>query len=162
MGSLAFITIGVFLIVSTKVKHTLVIKRPVEEIFAFLTVPENMPKWADSVKESVQTSEGEPNVGTTCHVVSKAMGMTVNQDFVVTEHEANRLYSVKTTSGPFPMKMAYTLEPVEDGTRVHVESEADLKGVISVAGPILNRLGQKKLEEDHKNLKKLLESGIAV
>ncbi len=144
---------------ATRVEHTLIINRPVEEVFAFLTVPENMPKWAESVKEAVQTSEGEPSIGTTCHVTSKSMGMTVNQDFVVTQFVTDRIYSVKTTSGPFPMTMTHTLEPVEGGTRICVESVAALKGLVSIAGPVLSLMGQKMLEVYHAKLKRLLESG---
>ncbi len=135
------------------------IERPIGEVFEFLTKPDNITRWAEAVREAVLTSEGPIAVGATGRTRSRAMGIEVEQDFVVTEYEPNHKYTAKSTSGPFPMMTSYTLEEVEGGVRLHVESEAELGGFIKMAGPILNRIGQKRLESDHKNLKRLLESG---
>ena len=142
----------------TRIEHTIVVNRPVEEVFAFMERPENMPRWAESVVEAEQTSPGPVGAGTTCRLRSKAMGRRLDQNFVATEYEPNRVYATKTTSGPFPMEVKYTVEPVDGGTMLHVASSADLSGFLRLAGPVLNRMGQRQIRADHANLKKLLES----
>ena len=67
------------------------------EVFAYLSKPENMPKWAEATLDAAQTSQGPVDVGTTCYVVNKAMGMQVNLDFVVTEFEPGPRIRIRTT-----------------------------------------------------------------
>jgi uncharacterized protein YndB with AHSA1/START domain len=142
----------------TKFEFTVVINRPVEDVFEFLSRAENMPRWAENVIEAVQTSEGRVDVGTTCHVVTKGMGMQVKQDFVVTECQQNRLYAAKSTSGPVQVENRYILEADNGGTKLYAYSSADLGGFMGLAGPLLNRKLKKQFETDHTNLKRLLES----
>lgn len=149
---------GIEIVGTTRVEHTIEINRPVEEVFAFLEKPENMPLWANSVVEATQTSSGPVAQGTTCHIVNRAMGRRMDMNFVVTEYERNSIYASKTTSGPFPMQMRYTVETVDGGTKLNVVSEVDLSGFMGLAGPIVKRMAQKQVEGDHANLKALLES----
>ena len=144
--------------VAIRVEHTLVINRPVEEVFALVTDVESFPRWTESIIEAVKTSEGPVELGTTCRIVNKAMGRQLDHSFVVTQYELNKVYAVKSTAGPFPMEMCYTVESVEGGTRLHVESEADPRGAMRLAGPMLNRMLKKQITADHANLKALLES----
>ena len=139
-------------------EYTVTINKPISEVFAFVSRPENMPKWAQNVTEAIQTSEGPVQVGTTCSVVSKAMGKQLDQDFVVTEYEPDRVYAAKTTVSPFPMETRYTLKAVDGGTIVHAETSAELGGFMKMAGPLLAVMLKKQFKADHEALKKLLES----
>lgn len=142
----------------TKIEHTLVIKRPIEEVFAYIVEVGNYPSWAEKIVEARQTSEGPVEAGTTCYVVNQSMGKKLKHDFVVSEYELNKKYIAKSTSGPFPMELGYTVEPVDGGTKVQVVSQAELRGLFKMAGPLLNRMLRKQIEADHANLKTLLES----
>jgi uncharacterized protein YndB with AHSA1/START domain len=46
-------------------ENTVIIQRPVEEVFAFLADFENLPKWNDAIVETTKTSPGPVAVGTT-------------------------------------------------------------------------------------------------
>ena len=46
-------------------EHTVVIDRPIEEVFAFVTDPDNVSLWQSTSLETEQTSEGPVGVGTT-------------------------------------------------------------------------------------------------
>ncbi len=96
----------------TKIEHTVVINRPIAEIFTFLSKAENMPRWAKYITDAAQTSDGAVDVGTTCYVVSKMMGMQVKQDFTVTECVPDSVYAAKSTSGPVPMESRYRFRHV--------------------------------------------------
>ena len=139
-------------------EYSVVIDRPIAEVFEFLSKAENMPRWAKYIADAAQTSEGPVDVGTTCYVVSKMMGMQVKQDFTVTECIPDRVYAAKSTSGPVPMESRYVLEEASGGTEVHVSVTTDLSGIMKMAGPLLIRKLRKQMREDHENLKRYLES----
>ena len=68
------------------------VDRPIDEVFAFLSDFENIPKWNYYVIEVRQLSEGPIAIGTTYHQVRK----TDEQEFHITEFETNRTVAVKT------------------------------------------------------------------
>ena len=145
----------------TKIELSVVINRPVAEVFAFIAKADNMPRWAKYIADAAQTSEGPVDVGTTCYVVSKMMGMEMKQDFTVTECIPDRVYAARSTSGPVPMESRYVLEEASGGTQVHVSVTTDLSGFMKMAGPLLIRRLRKQMREDHENLKLYMESGRA-
>ena len=142
----------------SEIELTVVINRPVAEVFAFIARAENMPRWAKYITDAAQTSEGAVDVGTTCYVVSKMMGMNVKQNFTVTECIPDRVYAAKSTSGPVPMESRYVLEEASGATELHVSVTTDLSGVMKMAGPLLIRKLRKQMREDHESLKRFLES----
>lgn len=47
-----------------KIEHSVVINRPVAEVFAYVTRPENTPRWQSGMLASQQISDGAMGVGT--------------------------------------------------------------------------------------------------
>jgi uncharacterized protein YndB with AHSA1/START domain len=82
-----------------KVEGTVVINRPIEEVFKFLTTPGSSAQWQGMVLESKQTSEGPVGVGTTGQSASQFLGRRMESTWEVTEHELNRKTAYKSTSG---------------------------------------------------------------
>lgn len=141
-----------------KVEGTVVINRPIEEVFAFLTNPDNSSLWQGMVLEAKQTSEGPVGVGTTGQVVGQFLGRRMESTWEVTEFELNRKATLKTTSGPIPYMNSATLEPVEEGTKVTLVAEYEVGGFFKLAEPILARMAQRQAETDYANLKDLVEA----
>ena len=141
-----------------QLETTITIERPVDEVLAYVTVVENTTQWTESTVEAVQTSEGPVGAGSTCRIVSQAMGQRFTHEFEVTDFQPAKRYAVQSTDGPFPLSMTYTFEVVEGGTRLRVVSEADLGGLMSIAGALISGAAQKQMETDHRNLKRVLES----
>jgi uncharacterized protein YndB with AHSA1/START domain len=141
-----------------KVKGTVVINRPIEEVFAFLTNPDKAPQWQGLILESKQTSEGKVDMGTTGQVVSQFLGRRIESTWEVTEYELNRKASFKTTSGPFPYTNSATLESVDEGTEVTLMAEYEVGGFFKLAEPIVARMAQRQADTDYANLKDLIEA----
>lgn len=141
-----------------KVEGTVVINRPIEEVFAFLTNPDNSSLWQGMVLEAKQTSEGPVGVGTMGQVVGQFLGRRMESTWEVTEFELNRKATLKTTSGPIPYMNSATLEPVEEGTKVTLVAEYEVGGYFKLAEPILARMAQRQAETDYANLKDLVEA----
>ncbi|MCH7585466.1 MAG: SRPBCC family protein [Acidobacteria bacterium] len=141
-----------------RLEHSVVIDRPVEEVFAFITNPENDLRWERRVVESTHTSEGPMGVGTTGRKVRRFLSLRLANNYELTAFEPNRKLAAKTTYGPIPFEWTATLEAVEGGTRVTFVAEGKPSGIFKLAGPILARVGQGGLEHDSASLKKVLET----
>jgi uncharacterized membrane protein len=144
-----------------KVETTVTIERPISEVLEYVTKVENTARWTENTVKAVQTSEGPIGEGSTCRVVSQAMGKQFTHEFEVTEYQPGVRYAVRSTNGPLPICMIYTVNEVEKGTKLHVVTEADLGGLMSMAGAIIRRMAQKQIETDHRKLKRILESSTS-
>ena len=142
----------------TKIENSVVIKRPIEEVFAFMANPENTPLWAGVVREVKLTSEGPIGVGTTYNTVIDLMGRRIESKNEVTEYEPNSKSSTKTTSGPMPLETSMTLKAVEGGTEVTNSAKLEGAGVFKLAEPIFARMANRQVETDFANVKDLLEA----
>ena len=109
--------------------------------------------------ESRKTSEGPVGVGSTSSQVIQFLGRRLESSFEVTEYEQDRKLGFKTTSGPIPMEGGYSLESSVGGTKLDFKIQGDSGGFFKLAEPILARMVQRQIENDHDNLKDLLEAG---
>ena len=141
-----------------KLEVSVVIRRPVEEVFSFLVNPANFTKWESGITESNQISECPIGVGTTMREVGSFLGRKVETILKFTEYEPNRKFSMASTSGSIPMQGTYTFDPVEGGTKVTMIGEAQFRGFFKLIEPIYIFMGKRQLEADHKKLKNLLEA----
>jgi uncharacterized protein YndB with AHSA1/START domain len=141
-----------------RVEKIVVIKRPIEEVFAYVANPENAEQWAGPVTESKQTSEGPVGVGTTSTRVTEFLGRKSENTYEVTEYEPNRKFAEKTTSGSLQSTELITFESVDGGTKVTVAGEVEASGFIKMAEPLFARMAKRQLETDISNLKDILEA----
>jgi uncharacterized membrane protein len=142
-----------------KLEVSVVIKRPVEEVFSFVSNPDNESLWSSGLVESSQISEGPVGVGTRMKEVNRILGKRIEHIYEITEYEPNRGYSCKSISGPFPWRGAYTFEPVRGGTRVTMTGEFQgLSRVFKLAEPLIIRIGKRQYQADFDNLRDLMEA----
>jgi uncharacterized membrane protein len=141
-----------------KLEISSVINRPVEEVFAFVSNYENLPKWNSLSSEVKKTSEGPIGVGTTYRTVVKFLGQRIEGETEVTEYEPNRSIAHKAKSGPFPVENRTTFERVEGGTQVSFITEAEPGGFFKLAEPLLVSMLKRQFEGDFANLKDLMEA----
>jgi len=142
-------------------KISIEIKRPIDDVIAFVDDCRNDPIWQTSVLDSIQKTEGEPKEGTIYHVKEKFLGRVIEQDWVVTERNADGSYwAAKSTTGPFPMDTSMKFEATEQGTRVIRTLHVKVGRFFKVATPVVGHIAKRELEMDFANLKELLEAGI--
>lgn len=138
---------------------SVVIDRPVEDVFAVMTDPERQPEWSSATQEAKQISPGPTGVGSRARFVAKFLGRRIENESEVTEFEPNRRFTAETKSGPFPFRIAMTFTPVGPGTRVDLSIEAEPGGFFKVAEPLFVTLGKRQFENDLATLKDLMEAG---
>ena len=141
-----------------KNENSVEINKPIEEVFEYVTNIDNLPLWAGPVTEAKQTSEGQVGVGTTQTQVAQLLGRRIESSLEVTEYEPNKKFTTKSTSGPIPIEIHYTFEPVAEGTRLETVGILDAGGFFKLAEPLVARTLKRQTEGDFKTLKELLEA----
>lgn len=134
------------------------IKRPPEEVFAYITNFENNPKWQAGMKSCKFTSAGPIGVGTTYEQVASFLGKPIVTTFEVIEYEPNRRVKFVSRQSTFPLRILRSVEPIDGGSHVHAVIEGEPTGFLALLGPLLDRLVARSINKDYKNLKRLLET----
>lgn len=142
----------------TRVEVGVLINRPPDEVFSYLSNFENNPLWQSGVQEATITSEGALDVGSTYTQVSKFLGRRIESRFEVVEYEPNRRVKAQSVESSFPITFTRAVEAEGDSTRVTAVIEGDATGFFKLAGPLLDRMTQRQIEADYANLKTVLET----
>jgi carbon monoxide dehydrogenase subunit G len=131
-------------------ENTIAIDRPIDEVFAFLSDFENIPKWNYYVLEVRQLSESPIGIGTTYHQVRKSD----QQDFRIIEFEANNTVAVKTPPQSSPsFERRFTLYEEGETTRIRDQWKLD-----TGRPALLERLARGRVKSAvSENLSKLKE-----
>jgi hypothetical protein len=98
-------------------ENTVVIRRPIEEVFAFLSHFENVPSWNYAIIETRKVSEGPVGVGTIYQQV-RSVPTRSEERFEVTAYDPARHLEIQGQLGPFPARLSYALDALPEGTRV--------------------------------------------
>ena len=145
-----------------KLEYSVIINRPVEEVFAFVSNVENWPQWVSGASETRQTSSGPVAKGTTFTQISHYLGRRFEINATVTAFEPNRLVAVENDGKPMPFGNRITVEAANGGTRLTntLSAAGDVGGLFKLAEPVLERMFRRQFEKDHETLKDLLEARV--
>jgi hypothetical protein len=140
------------------IELSIVIKRPIEEVFAFLANLENDVKWHSAFVEVRKTSGDSPGVGARFLVFEEVLGRrTPGTEYEVAEYEPNRIAAWKTVSGPLQLQFWRSFERAESGTRYAVRYEGGARGFLKLAWPLIIRMVKRQQGGDMRKLKELME-----
>lgn len=144
-----------------EIQHSVVIDRPVEAVFEFVSNAGNDPLWETGVEACVP--DQEPSVGQQRDVVMKMFGRRYEGTAEMTEYELERRLTIEIKSGlPFQAQTTYEFEELGERTRLDLSIEAEpTSRLLSLAQPIMRPLMQRQWEGDLATLKELLESQTA-
>jgi carbon monoxide dehydrogenase subunit G len=136
---------------------TIVIERPVEDVFAVLTDVSKTPAWTPGLTQVRRDGDGPLQVGQALTFVGTFLGLSYESAAAVTEFVANERFASKTTSGPFHLETDSRLEPVANGTRLATAYRGESHGFFKIGESIVTRLARKQFETAAVNLKALME-----
>jgi carbon monoxide dehydrogenase subunit G len=121
-------------------ENTVIIRRPVEEVFSFLADFENVPRWNYAIVETTKVSPGPVGVGTTYRQI-RSVPRRSEEGFEVTAFEPPRRLEVQGQIGPFRARISYLLEPTGSGTRLRNAVDLGSSGLSTiVALPVTPRV----------------------
>jgi uncharacterized membrane protein len=136
-------------------ENTIVINRPVKEVFAFLVDLPSLPKWNYYVLSVVTTSTQSGLVGSTYHQIRK----NDEQDLKISKLEPNRVLVVETIPPSKPEFRREVLFEVQgQNTRLTDKWQLDM-GVPKLLEPLAAQRAKTGVHDNLEKLKELLEFG---
>ena len=141
-----------------KVQHSIVVNRPVSEVFAFVCDPSKRPEWQDGLVRAHISAGGALTVGAEIIGTRKFMGREINARLQITEFEQDKLLVTKSIDGPIALEIRQTFEAIEDGTKAAIEIQAEPGGFFKLAEGMVQNQMQSQLVADSDRLKKLMEN----
>ena len=134
------------------------IERPVQQVFDFLSTPENDFQWQYGTLASARISEGASKKGTSFRSIGHLLGRRVQSTFEVTEYEPNKKYGFKSLSGPWQSHTSYTFEVDKSSTQIDISTQVTVINFFQVNQVVLEKTMKKQLKENLAMLKDLLEA----
>lgn len=115
-------------------EYSIVIKRPLSEVFAYVTDPENIPRWASYI-EAVRVSPKGP-IGVGSQIMQTVRGREVT--WKVTKFEPNAFAVYEADYFYATAEVTYSVETVEDGIKFTIHDKGYRKGNMRLISPLLN------------------------
>jgi carbon monoxide dehydrogenase subunit G len=151
--------IGVLKMVN--VETSIIINRPIKEVFAYVTDARNSPQWDSGLVDIQQTPQSPVGVGTRITEVRKFLGRKMEATGEVVEYEPPTKYTRKGIGGPFPITGSLTFEPTTEGTKLTWIFKIEPGGFFALAEPLVARSLKRGLESNLGDVKDLLENRVA-
>jgi len=126
-----------------KAEKSMVIKRPIEEVFAYVGDQTNTPRWQSGLVEVRRLTDGPPRVGTQHAFVRRFMG--------------RKMEAFRTITGPVALEASYLFEAVAGGTKLTSRIEMDASGLVRLAEPLIARSLKREMDAGFATLRGLLE-----
>ena len=134
------------------------IDRPIHDVFAFVSMPTNLPQWQAGIKEVKQTSSGAVGVGATFQNSGEILGRRLDGKMEVTDFEPDAKFGFKGVNGPMTVQAAITFKPVGTGTKLTLSMHAEPGGVFKLAEGVLVNQMKNQFQGNLDRLKSLLEA----
>jgi uncharacterized protein YndB with AHSA1/START domain len=142
-----------------RIEESVEINRPIEEVFAYVADPQNLPEWSGIVQEVRKEGQGQLEEGDRFSTIAKFLGRRFETPMEVGVHQPPRRHSDRSVGGPFAQEYTYTFEETAGGgTRLTQVAEGEPGGFFRLVGPLLKAAGRRQFRADLENLKDLLEA----
>lgn len=135
------------------------IDRPVKEVFAFITNPQNMSRWNSAVVSLEQLTPGAVGMGTKFKNVGEMMGRRIEGEMQVMAFEPDAKYGFQMQAGPMQVNMLMTFKTVGTGTKLSLNAQGNPAGFFKLAEGVMAGRVKAMMEENLARLKTVLEKG---
>jgi ligand-binding SRPBCC domain-containing protein len=142
-----------------RIELTCQVYRPVKNVFAYVTDPENLAEWQPNLVSITKETPGPIGAGTRFKEVRRGpFGRTVEAIVEVSAYEENGRFDLHIVSGPLPIDGRNEFAASDGATRIAFVGEGEPRGTLRIAGPIVARLLRRQFERDYARMKEALES----
>jgi uncharacterized protein YndB with AHSA1/START domain len=144
---------------------SVLIERPVEEVFAFASDPHNEPKWHTDIVNVRNRTPGSSADGNLPNSWGQEKTWITTVQFMgrkeyeveVTAFELNHRIEFTTRTGPLLPIATCLFKPSNGGTLFTRHTEVPLKGLYRLLQPLMKWDGPRRQERFVQNLKRILE-----
>jgi uncharacterized protein YndB with AHSA1/START domain len=144
-----------------KIQHGVLINKPVADVFAYVSNPENMIHWQSGmhqVTEKRDLANARLRGGAQVRDKRNILGKDIDSRYEVVEFEQNRILHMRLVDGPISFQMRWTFEESDGGTWFQANGGGDLGDLpASLSERGTQRQAQNLLRHDMETLKDILE-----
>jgi carbon monoxide dehydrogenase subunit G len=141
-----------------RLTRRIVIHKPSDEIFAFLTQPESHPRFVPGLIEFRLVSN-EMGADARLTGIRRDFGLRQRLEYRVSTFEAPRTFALTGRAGPLEGTATYRLSPLgPDQTELVFEIEGRIRGPLRVADRLLGPLLRRAADETPANLERVVEA----
>lgn len=137
---------------------SVLITRPVEDVFAYYLDPGNRVRYSEDVLEGEWVGDAAPGPGASFRVVLRQFGRTLETIRTVTVFEPNRLFCYETTAMGIHIRSCQTFRTQGNGTLFTIEADYDLPWYLRLGQGAFQRQQENHLEQEAQALKVALDS----
>jgi uncharacterized protein YndB with AHSA1/START domain len=138
---------------------SVLIDRPVKQVFEFATTPTNMPKWQSTMVDIKANTPGPVKVGSTYTTIGEMLGRKLEGLMEVTAYEPDTKFGFKAAAGPMQINATITFKPAGTGTKVSLNAQGNPGGLFKLAEGVVAGQIKNVMEGNLARLKSYLESG---
>ena len=140
------------------IQHSVTIRKPLDEVEAYLTDISNNCIWQEDVTESAITTDGAIGVGTKGFENRSFMNFSFRTEWEVTEYNPGKSFSFASSSSVAPYEGTFELEPVANNTKVTFSFTIRTSGFNTLFDPIMNSVFAPRFRSNLENLVTILEN----
>lgn len=141
-----------------KFENSIFIKRSPQDVFAYVTNPNNAPQWMAGVQDVGWTSDDHDDIGSTWKVTTKFLGRTIEAELERTSFDPPHHVSSKVINGPIPYESTIKLEAQDNGTLLTFAGQVEFGSFFKLAEGLVGQQLKKNQDSDLAALKLLLET----
>ena len=142
------------------IRNRVIIHRPVNDVFAFVTDPTTTPQWQANLVRSEVLTPGPMRAGTRVLEVRRLGNAERQAEWEITDYEppTRRGYVYPAGFGPIRQQGVSTFEPTEGGTLLSFTAFIEAPFPFNLLLPLLARLMQRQNDKSFATLKRVLET----
>ena len=138
-----------------RIESSLIVSRPREDVFAFLSKRQSHQRFIPRMISLEQTSEREfAQVGSTARGVLNYFGIRIPVRYEVTENQPKQGLAMKGLMGRVAFTDGYQLSKRDDTTEIKFWLELTLPGWARILAPFVWLIGKMHAWETLRNLKR--------
>ncbi|GGH91347.1 SRPBCC family protein [Arthrobacter liuii] len=122
---------------------SIVIRRPVEEVFDFAADERNEPAYNPQMKSVEKITPGPVGAGTVWRTTIDQPGRAASFDVEVIDYVRPFRLESLTRTGTLDIQGALTFQAIDDGTRMDWSWDLKPKGLLKLAAPVLAAMGRR-------------------
>jgi uncharacterized protein YndB with AHSA1/START domain len=138
------------------INTTIQIRRPVDDVFAYVANPQHFPDWNSAVTDVQPMDETDDNPSIFVMTRQLPAGIATNELRVVAVEPPTR-FVIETTSGPTPFHYEYRFKGTDHEAVLELDAHADLGPLGTLLGPLARTGLASGIRANLETLKSILD-----